>query len=64
MSFEIIKYKITLEVEGEGQITPNQTELAYGSTLEYRFQPKVGHCIKEVLVFRHTLGKLNSYTFT
>lgn len=64
LSFEIIKYKITLEVEGEGQITPNQTELAYGSTLEYRFQPKVGHRIKEVLVDGHTLGKVNSYTLT
>lgn len=62
--FEIVKYSISLDVEGQGTITPETNELEYGSSITYQFRPNVGYQVKEVFVDEVSLGNITSYTIS
>lgn len=64
LTFEIIKYKITYEIEGDGEISPNINEIEYNQTVTYVFTPSIGKKIKEVIVDTVSKGAIDSFTLT
>lgn len=46
--FEPIKYKVTVEVEGEGTVEPMEVEVSHGEKAEFNYEPKEGYKLKEV----------------
>lgn len=46
--FEPIKYKVTVEIEGEGTVEPMEIKVNHGQKAEFKYEPKEGYKLKEV----------------
>ncbi|MDE6656388.1 MAG: hypothetical protein K2J85_05285, partial [Anaeroplasmataceae bacterium] len=66
VSFELIKYQVSLSViGGHGKITPETaTEIGHGFSQSYTFVPDEGYQIKEVKIDDVSYGILPSYTLS